>query len=186
MINKTAIQKLIEYFEQQLSLQRSSEIKYTTEEALVDAIDVCKNAQKTKEIEQSCINELSKEIYENNKAKGFYDDKKNIGEMLCLIHSEVSEALECDRKDKYADISLFDRIKTKLESYQEVKKINDAFEPFKQSFEDAIKDTFEDELADIMIRVMDLAAFKEIDLEWHIKAKMKYNSMRPHKHGKKY
>ena len=52
MSNKTAIQELIEYFEQQLRLQRSSEIKYTTEEALVDAIQVCKNAQKTKEKEQ--------------------------------------------------------------------------------------------------------------------------------------
>jgi len=41
-------------------------------------------------------------------------------------------------------------------------------------------------LADIMIRVMDLAAFKGIDLEKHIDLKMKYNSLRPHKHGKKY
>ena len=47
------------------------------------------------------INELSKQIHENNKAKGFYDSEKNIGEMLALVHSEVSEALECDRKDKY-------------------------------------------------------------------------------------
>lgn len=132
------------------------------------------------------INELAKEIHEINVKNGFYEDKKNIGEMLALIHSEVSEALECDRKDKYSDISLFYRIKTELERYQEIKKINDAFEPFKQSFEDAIKDTFEDELADIMIRVMDLAAFKSIDLEFHIKAKMKYNSLREYKHGKKY
>lgn len=52
MSNKTALKELIEYFEQQLRLQRSSEIKYTTEEALVDVIQVCKNAQKTKEKEQ--------------------------------------------------------------------------------------------------------------------------------------
>lgn len=44
------------------------------------------------------INELSKQIHENAKNKGFYEDEKNIGEMLCLIHSEVSEALEADRK----------------------------------------------------------------------------------------
>ena len=56
----------------------------------------------------------------------------------------------------------------------------------KNEFEKSVKNTFEDELADIMIRVMDLAAFKGIDLESHIKAKMRYNAMREHKHGKKY
>lgn len=59
-------------------------------------------------------------------------------------------------------------------------------EDFKHSFEDNVKDTFDDELADIMIRVMDLATFKGVDLEQHIKAKMRYNSLREHKHGKKY
>jgi NTP pyrophosphatase (non-canonical NTP hydrolase) len=44
----------------------------------------------------------------------------------------------------------------------------------------------EDELADIMIRVMALAAYKGINLESHIKAKMRYNSLREYKHGKKY
>ncbi len=51
-MEKTAVGGLIEYFEQQLRLQRSSEIKYTTEEALVDAIDVCKNTQRTIEKKQ--------------------------------------------------------------------------------------------------------------------------------------
>jgi hypothetical protein len=37
-----------------------------------------------------------------------------------------------------------------------------------------------------MIRVMDLAAFKGIDLEAHIKAKMRYNATREKYHGKKY
>jgi len=39
-------------------------------------------------------------------------------------------------------------------------------------------------MADIVIRVMDLCAFKGIDLESHIKAKMRYNSLREYKHGK--
>jgi len=37
--------------------------------------------------------ELSQQVHENAKSKGFYDNPKNIGEMLCLIHSEVFEAL---------------------------------------------------------------------------------------------
>lgn len=123
------------------------------------------------------INRLSKEIHENNKAKGFYGDKKNIGEMLCLIHSEVSEALESDRKENYAEMT--DTL------WQDMYRDNNE-DYFKYAFVEYCKDTFEDELADIMIRVMDLAAFKGVDLEKHIKAKMEYNALRPHKHGKKY
>ena len=120
------------------------------------------------------INKLSKEIHENNKSKGFYDSEKNIGEMLALIHSEVSEALECDRKGMYSN-----RTPIALKNM-----MNES--DFKGMFERLVKNTFQDELADIMIRVMDLAAFKGIDLESHIMAKVKYNTMRPHKHGKKY
>jgi len=41
------LEKLLEYFEQQLNLQRSGEIKYTGEEAYFDAVDVCKNELKS-------------------------------------------------------------------------------------------------------------------------------------------
>jgi hypothetical protein len=41
------LEKLIEYFEQQLRLQRSNEIKYTAEDAYIDVIDVCKNVLKS-------------------------------------------------------------------------------------------------------------------------------------------
>lgn len=120
------------------------------------------------------INELAKEIHSNAKSKGFYEEPKNIGEMLCLIHSEVSEVLEADRKNKHTTYNI-----------QVVNAWIDNND-FKESFNRNVKDTFEDELADVMIRVMDLAAFKGINLEQHIKAKMRYNSTREHKHGKKY
>lgn len=130
------------------------------------------------------INQLSIEIHKINREKGFYDSEKNIGEMLCLIHSEVTEALECDRKYRYCELDnenwnvIGSTLREDLEGFDDLQ--------FKKLFEMSVKDTFEDELADIMIRVMDLAAFKEIDLEAHIKAKMRYNQLRPHKHGKKY
>ncbi|MGB0850284.1 MAG: hypothetical protein ACPGTP_03490 [Bacteroidia bacterium] len=120
------------------------------------------------------INKLSTEIHETAKSKGFYDGERNIGEVLALIHSEVSEALEADRKNHY----------TRTELSQIVQETDN--EVFKSKFEESIKNTFEDELADILIRVMDLAGYRGVDLEEHLKAKVRYNSLREHKHGKKY
>ena len=130
------------------------------------------------------LNELSQQIHENAKSKGFYEGEKNTGEMLCLIHSEVSEALEADRKGKFTVLAEDWHLEG-MANKNFGKTFSDD-DVFKMRFEDSVKDTFEDELADIMIRVMDLAAYRGIDIENHIKAKMRYNAMREHKHGKNY
>lgn len=130
------------------------------------------------------INKLSEEIHNNARSKGFYTDEKNIGEMLCLIHSEISEALEADRKGNYTKLEVNWYLKGLADQDFGATFCND--DKFKDKFEAFVKNTFEDELADIMIRVMDLAGYKGIDLESHIKAKMRYNSLREHKHGKSY
>lgn len=120
------------------------------------------------------INKLSEEIHLTNIEKGFYESEKNIGEMLALVHSEVSEALEADRKDRYVTHDI-----TEINMEENDEKFNWLFKEF-------VKDSFEDELADVMIRIMDLAKHKEVDLEEHIKSKMRFNSLREYKHGKKY
>lgn len=130
------------------------------------------------------INQLAQQVHQNAKDKGFFDSEKNIGEMLCLIHSEVSECLEADRKDQYCDLDNENWNVDGRSLREDLKDFDDV--QFLQTFKISVKDTFEDELADVVIRCMDLAAFKGIDLEAHIKAKMRYNSLREHKHGKKY
>ena len=51
------------------------------------------------------INELSVEIHQDNVKAGWWHDIKtgkkldrNVGELLCLVHSEISEAMEGHRK----------------------------------------------------------------------------------------
>ena len=41
--------------------------------------------------------ELAEQIHDNAKAKGFWETDRNNGEMLALIHAEVSEVLEALR-----------------------------------------------------------------------------------------
>jgi NTP pyrophosphatase (non-canonical NTP hydrolase) len=88
------------------------------------------------------IKELQKKVYANAKNKGFHEGEKNTGEMLALIHSEVSEALEADRKDNYF----------KGYQYPLSNLIHLPDTTFAVQFRHDVKDTFEDELADVMIR----------------------------------
>jgi len=44
------------------------------------------------------INILCKEAYMTAKSKGWHDEPRETGTLLALVHAEVSEALEADRK----------------------------------------------------------------------------------------
>jgi NTP pyrophosphatase (non-canonical NTP hydrolase) len=79
-----------------------------------------------------------------------------VGERIALIHSEVSEVLEALRDGNPPSESI---------------------EGFSQA---------EEELADVVIRVMDLAFSQEWRVGEAIIAKHLYNTKRPHKHGKEF
>jgi len=120
------------------------------------------------------IQELCDKAHKAAKTKGFWDKPKEIGTTLMLIVSELGEALEAHRHNKHAYISNF------------IINVNDSHAKYNSNFEINIKDTFEDEIADTFIRLGDFCASLGIDIEKHIKLKMKYNSNRPYKHGKEY
>ena len=123
------------------------------------------------------LNDLSKDIHAANIAKGFWDREPNVGELLMLVTSELGEALEAHRHGKRVDLK-----------YIEVYKVSSAVieEPHNSFFKENIKDTFEDEIADAVIRLFDMAGGLGIDLAFHVQAKLEYNKSRPHKHGKAY
>lgn len=119
------------------------------------------------------LNTLSKSIFLKNKEKWNYPDNRNIGEVLCLLHSEISEALEADRKGAYCVL------------YNDtVLEIIDKPD-FANRYKSWVKGTFEEEMADILIRLLDLCGSKGIDIETHLKAKLRYNFTNG-TNGKKY
>jgi NTP pyrophosphatase (non-canonical NTP hydrolase) len=117
------------------------------------------------------LNEWRDVIHKNAKEHGFYDEPFNFGERIALIHSELSEALEADRKHKeVSDDTVI--------VYKGAKN--------QSKFEVLIKDTVQDELADALIRILDLCGYLHIDIDFHVSEKHTYNCNRPYKHGKKY
>lgn len=100
--------------------------------------------------------EVETQVHTNARAKGFWDEPRNDGETIALIHSELSEALESLRHGNPPD----DKI---------------------PEFSGA-----EAELADVIIRIMDLAAGRNWDVAGAIVAKMRYNAGREYKHGKQF
>ncbi len=144
------------------------------------------------------LNELSKQIYEGNKLRGFDVSKENIGQTLMLVVSELAEALEADRNEKYCDLMRYYEKRQDEFIFKHKQETDPMFYPRspelvltdaeieKQTFEHHVKDTFEDEIADAVIRLLDLCAAFEIDIEKHIDLKLRYNSTREFKHGKRY
>ena len=134
------------------------------------------------------LNQLRDEIHEYAISKGFWDKEREVGTLLMLCVSELAEAMEADRKGQYAKIDDAEFIidsKTIREDLDLAVKENDTIK-FEDIFRTQVKDTFEDELADTIIRILDICGARGIDIDKHIELKMKYNATRERMHGKKY
>jgi len=130
------------------------------------------------------LNELAVEIHKGNVKRGFWEGEKNKGELLMLVVSELSEALEADRKGRVAKLWDFEARKDVVERSKATGELTDS--EYSLIFTNYIKDSFEDEIADAIIRLLDLSAGLGIDIDKHVKYKLLYNATRPYKHGKNY
>lgn len=120
------------------------------------------------------IQMIQKMVHQNSRNKGFWEGEanQNIPTKLMLIVSELAEAMEADRapstlvSDKLASLVEKDGGSYRLGIDQTV---------------------FAEEMADAVIRIMDLCEWVGINLGNVIIDKAKYNESRSHRHGgKKY
>ncbi len=122
--------------------------------------------------------------HRTSKSKGWWEEQEGgramtateIAMKLCLIHSEVSEALEEVRGGGNITETRFS-----------IGRLAGDALPVRPGAEEAgdKPEGFASELADIVIRVFDLAGGLGIDIAEVIRLKMAFNETRPHKHGGK-
>ena len=127
-----------------------------------------------------------KRAYENAKSKGFHlddDEMRNkfkfrstdyeyfcrlaMVKDLALIVTELAEAIEALRERR--------------EATDPVMKLKESDPTYKT---EDWKETFEEEIADVFIRLFDFCGNYGIDIETFINFKMDYNESREWKHGK--
>lgn len=125
------------------------------------------------------INELTKDIHENALAHGWWDEPRSFGEFIALCHSELSEALEEDRKG--APMVYCEEYDEDYCGYGNCLEYRETC-----TCNGGKPEGIAVEMADCMIRILDWAGRMGVDMEAIILAKHKYNKTRPYKHGKKY
>lgn len=116
-----------------------------------------KKAQLIEAVQQTSLNDWCKLVHQNAKDHGWWDEQRSFGDLIALMHSELSESLEEYRNGK-----------------------NHIY--FGENYK---PEGIAIELADVVIRIMDYFGFMGWNLETAIDIKHKYNIERPFKHGGK-
>ena len=120
------------------------------------------------EIDQACagVDVLVADSHTTAKEKGWWEDgDRNIGELIALMHCELSEAMEEFRNDGNAGLS---KIAMDVDG-----------KPGKPG-------GVATEFADVLIRIFDFCGRYDVPLGEALRLKLAFNKTRPHRHGNKH
>lgn len=108
-------------------------------------------------VERKVIEDFIRRAYDTACGHGFHDVELSDQHMLMLVIGEIGEMVEADRKSRRADVASF-------KALEEIRIGSDAeyAEYVNKCFVEHIKDTLEDELADVCIRIFDFCGLRKI------------------------
>jgi NTP pyrophosphatase (non-canonical NTP hydrolase) len=93
------------------------------------------------------IRELIEESHKISREKGFWDGDKNHSETVLFIIANVGDVVKARREKRMANWVAYSSATIGIEDHKDIR--------VKVAFEEHIKDTFEDEIANVMIRICD-------------------------------
>lgn len=102
------------------------------------------------------INELKGKVLHTALKHGWYDEASNIVQEVMLVVSELGEAINANRKERYAQKEMF--------MTESVTPQPDPEKHWNFCFDTFIKDSVEDELADAVIRILSYAGYRKVNL----------------------
>jgi hypothetical protein len=130
---------------------------------------------------QGPLNELARDIHRIAKEHGFWEADRNFGEIIALIHSEASEALEEHREGRpvhYVPVH-----------QQGCPFSGEGLTPSTAApcgLSTCKPEGAAVELGDVIIRCLDALRSMGVDIDAIVGEKIAYNDARPYKHGKAY
>lgn len=98
------------------------------------------------------LDSLTTRAFDTACSHGFHDVERSNAHFMMLVLSEIGEMVEADRKSR--------RVKLHGDELDNTLRFND----FVPTFEHLVKDTMEDELADVVIRLLDFCGKRGISL----------------------
>jgi NTP pyrophosphatase (non-canonical NTP hydrolase) len=110
------------------------------------------------------LNALRDRAYKTACEHGFHDQELSNEHCLCLVISELMEAVEADRKGKRANVDWYNKKIANSRICQGLDPDIPKERGYEVAYNETIKGSIEEELADAVIRLLDLAGLRNLNL----------------------